>query len=35
MRTVELEDSQAGVKTARRNINNLRHAHGATLMAES
>ena len=35
MRTVELEDSQAGVKIARRNINNLRHAYGTTLMAES
>ena len=35
MRNVELEDSQAGIKIARRNINNLRHAHGTTLMAES
>ena len=26
--------SQAGIKIARRNINNLRYAHGITLMAE-
>ena len=30
-----LADSQAGIKIARRNINNLRYANGNTLMAES
>ena len=30
-----LDDSQAGIKFARRNINNLRYADGTTLMAES
>ena len=30
-----LDDSQAGIKTARRNINNLRYADNTTLMAES
>jgi hypothetical protein len=30
-----LEDSQAGVKIAGRNSNNLRYAHDVTLMAES
>ena len=30
-----LEEAQAGVKIARRNINNLRYADGTTLMAES
>ena len=30
-----LDESQAGTKTARRNINNLRHADDTTLMAES
>ena len=30
-----LDDSQAGLKIARRNINNLRYAHDTTLMAES
>ena len=30
-----LDDSQAGIKTARRNINNLRYADDTTLMAES
>ena len=30
-----LDESQAGIKTARRNINNLRHADDTTLMAES
>ena len=30
-----LSDSQAGIKIARRNINNLRYAHDTTLMAES
>ena len=34
MRNTELE-SQAGIKIARRNINNLRYAHDTTLMAES
>ena len=30
-----LEESQAGIKIARRNINNLRYADDTTLMAES
>ena len=30
-----LDESQAGIKIARRNINNLRHADDTTLMAES
>ena len=30
-----LEEAQAGIKTARRNINNLRHTDDTTLMAES
>ena len=30
-----LDESQAGIKFARRNINNLRHADDTTLMAES
>ena len=30
-----LDESQAGIKTAARNINNLRHADDTTLMAES
>ena len=30
-----LEESQAGIKIAGRNINNLRYAEGTTLMAES
>ena len=30
-----LEEAQAGIKIARRNINNLRYADGITLMAES
>ena len=30
-----LDESQAGIKTAGRNINNLRYADDATLMAES
>ena len=30
-----MDDSQAGIKTARRNINNLRYADDTTLMAES
>ena len=32
---VELDDSQAGIKIAGRNINNLRYADDTTLMAES
>ena len=35
MRNAELEEAQAGIKIARRNINNLRYADDATLMAES
>ena len=35
MRNVGLDEAQAGVKIARRNINNLRHAGITTLMAES
>ena len=35
MRNAGLEDVQAGIKIARRNINNLRYADDATLMAES
>ena len=35
MRNVGLDEAQAGIKTARRNINNLRHADDTTLMAES
>ena len=35
MRNAGLEESQAGIKIARRNINNLRHANDTTLMAES
>ena len=34
MRNVGLEETQAGIKTARRNINNLRYADDTTLMAE-
>ena len=34
MRNTGLEESQAGIKTARRNINNLRYADDTTLMAE-
>ena len=30
-----LEEAQAGIKTAKRNINNLRYADDTTLMAES
>ena len=30
-----LDEAQAGIKIARRNINNLRHADDTTLMAES
>ena len=35
MRNAGLEDAQAGIKIARRNINNLRYADDTTLMAES
>ena len=35
MRNAGLEEAQAGVKIAGRNINNLRYADDATLMAES
>ena len=35
MRNAGLEEAQAGIKTARRNINNLRYADYTTLMAES
>ena len=35
MRNSGLEESQAGIKIARRNINNLRYADETTLMAES
>ena len=35
MRNAGLEEAQTGIKTARRNINNLRYADDTTLMAES
>ena len=35
MRKAGLEEAQAGMKIARRNINNLRYADDTTLMAES
>ena len=35
MRNTALEEAQAGIKIARRNINNLRYADDTTLMAES
>ena len=35
MRNVRLEEAQAGIKIAGRNINNLRYADDTTLMAES
>ena len=35
MRNDGLEETQAGMKIARRNINNLRYANDTTLMAES
>ena len=35
MRNTGLEEAQAGIKTARRNMNNLRYADDTTLMAES
>ena len=34
MRNARLNDAQAGIKIARRNINNLRYADDTTLMAE-
>ena len=34
MRNAGLEEAQAGIKIARRNISNLRYAHDTTLMAE-
>ena len=35
MRNTGLEEAQAGIKIARRNINNLRYADNTTLMEES
>ena len=35
MENARLDESQAGIKTAMRNINNLRHAENTTLTAES
>ena len=35
MRNTGLEEAQAGIKTSKRNINNLRYADDTTLMAES
>ena len=35
MRNAWLEEAQAGIKIARRNISNLRHADDTTVMAES
>ena len=35
MRNAGLEETQAGIKIARKNINNLRYADDTTLMAES
>ena len=35
MRSAGLDEAQAGIKTAGRNINNLRYADDITLMAES
>ena len=35
MQNAWLDETQAGIKIARRNINNLRYAHDTTLMAES
>ena len=34
MRDAELEEAQAGIKIARRNINNLKYAEDTTFMAE-
>ena len=35
MRNARLDETQAGIKIARRNINNFRYADDTTLMAES
>ena len=35
MRNTGLDEAQAGIKVTRKNINNLRYANDATLMAES
>ena len=35
MRNARLDEAQAGIKTAKRNINNLRYADDTTLMAEN
>ena len=35
MRNTRLDEAQAGIKIARRNINNLRYTDDTTLMAES
>ena len=35
MRNAEVDELQAGIKIARRNVNNLRYADDTTLMAES
>ena len=35
MRNAGLEETQTGIKTARRNINNLKYTNDTTLMAES
>ena len=35
MRNVRLNEAQAGIKIARRNVNNLRYSDDTTLMAES
>ena len=35
MRNAGLDEAQAGIKIARRNVNNLRYANYTTLMAES
>ena len=35
MRNAGLDEAQAGIKIARRNINNLRYAHDITLITES
>ena len=35
MQNARMDESQAGIKTASRNVNNLRYADDTTLMAES
>ena len=35
MRNARLEEAQAGIKIAGRNVSNLRYAHNTTLMAEN